>query len=149
MAKAVDIPTEQHWADAWGVLAPQLAGRKVLALEGDLGAGKTTFVKTIAARLGFAGEVTSPTFSIVQEYPTPEGMLYHFDLYRLETVDEVLDLDFERYLDDARFVVVEWPRVAEPMLPPGEALWAKIEHLPTGGRRLLVLGTPAASAEKP
>ena len=82
--------------------------------------------------------MTSPTFSIVQEYPTAAGPLYHFDLYRLESVDEVLALDFEGYLDAARFCVVEWPGVAADLLPPDAALWARIDVPAAGGRRIEV-----------
>lgn len=115
----------------------------MLALEGDLGAGKTTFVKTIAAALGAdPAEVTSPTFSLVQEYPTPEGPLYHFDLYRLESVDEVLALDFEGYLDAAHFAVVEWPGVARDLLGDEVAAWARIDT-PVGGGRHLALTSAA------
>ncbi len=133
------VATAQDWPLAWAWLSPKLAGRHVLALVGDLGAGKTTFVKTIAAQLGSTAEVTSPTFSIVQEYPTPEGPLFHFDLYRLDSIEEVLDLDFEAYLDQARFCVVEWPAVAAPLLPESLACWAQIQLSSTHGRELLLL----------
>ena len=139
------VPSEADWPRAWTWLEPRLTGRRAVALEGDLGAGKTTFVKTIAAALGAdGGGVTSPTFSIVQEYPTPAGPLYHFDLYRLDTLDEVLALDFEGYLDDARLAVVEWPGVARELLPPDLALWARIELSAAGGRQLHVREEGAA-----
>ena len=104
-----------------------------------MGAGKTTFVKTIARALGSTSAVTSPTFSIVQEYPTPQGPIYHFDLYRMSSVDEVLDLDFEDYLDRGYLVVVEWPEVAAELLSPLNATSLRIQHLPQGGREVLVL----------
>jgi len=134
-----DVANENVWGAAWNWLSPKLAGRKVIALVGELGAGKTTFVKTIVAQLGSENPVTSPTFSIVQEYETPEGIVYHFDLYRMDSIEEVLDLDFEGYLDTARFTFVEWPEVATPVLPEGECLWLRIQHLAGGGRRLLIL----------
>ncbi len=134
-----DVADESSWLAAWEWLSPKLADRKVIAIEGDLGAGKTTFVKTIVAHLGSTDPVTSPTFSIVQEYETPIGMIFHFDLYRIESIEEVLALDFESYLDTARLTFVEWPKIAAPVLPQGECMWLKIVHLPQGGRRLLVL----------
>ena len=73
-----DVADEQGWNAAWEWLSPKLEGRKAIAFIGDLGAGKTTFVKTIVAQLGSADAVTSPTFSIVQEYETLEGIVYHF-----------------------------------------------------------------------
>ena len=134
-----DVADEKGWLAAWEWLSPKLAGRKVIALEGDLGAGKTTFVKTIVKTLGSTEAVTSPTFSIVQEYETPDGVIFHFDLYRMESIEEVLSLDFESYLDTASFTFVEWPSIAAPVLPKGECLWLRIEHVPSGGRRLVVL----------
>ena len=142
------VPTEADWPAAWRWLAPQLGDRRVLALAGDLGAGKTTFVKTIAAALGAdAAAVTSPTFSLAREYPTPAGPLVHLDLYRLDTVDEVLALDAEGLLDAARLAVVEWPGVARALLPPEVALWARIDPTPDGGRALAV--TAGAPPERP
>jgi len=133
------VADEQSWFAAWKWLSPKLAGRKVIAFVGDLGAGKTTFVKTIVDHLGSTDAVTSPTFSLVQEYDTPNGIIYHFDLYRMESIEEVLSLDFEAYLDTARLTLVEWPEIAAPVLPKGECLWLRIEHVPSGGRRLVVL----------
>jgi len=134
-----EVENERGWLAAWNWLSPKLAGRNIIALEGDLGAGKTTFVKTIVSQLGSTDPVTSPTFSIVQEYESPSGMVFHFDLYRIESLEEALALDFESYLDTARMTLVEWPSVAAPVLPKGECMWLRIEHLPQGGRRLLVL----------
>ena len=134
-----DVVNEKSWLAAWEWLSPKLADRNVIALEGDLGAGKTTFVKTIVERLGSTDPVTSPTFSIIQEYETPIGTIFHFDLYRIESIEEVLALDFESYLDTARLTFIEWPKIAAPVLPKGECIWLRIDHLPHGGRRLLVL----------
>ena len=134
-----DVAHTDAWAAAWAWLSPKLAGRNCIALTGDLGAGKTTFVKTIVAAYESADPVTSPTFSLVQEYQTPTGTIFHFDLYRLESVEEVLALDFETYLDSGLISLVEWPEVAAEVLPKGECLWINIAELPTGGRRLSVL----------
>ncbi len=139
MSKSFPVPSVAHWPAAWAWLAPQLSGRRVLALEGELGAGKTTFVKTVAAALGATDPVTSPTFTLVQEYPTPAGPLYHFDLYRLESTEEVLQLGFEEYLDGARLAVVEWPQIAAPLLSAEETLWVKIATGAGSAGRLLLL----------
>ena len=96
-------------------------------------------VKAIAADLGYAGAVTSPTFSLVQEYPTPRGPVYHFDLYRVESAEEVLDLGFEDYLDAGYLVVVEWPAVAAPILRAYAKTDLRIQHAPGGGREVVVL----------
>ena len=138
------VPDESAWPRVWAslarlVLAKAAPPASVLLLEGDLGAGKTTFVKTIAAALGSTAAVTSPTFSIVQEYPTPRGPIYHFDLYRLNSVDEVLDLDFEDYLDRGYLVIVEWPAVAMELLAPLKPAHLRIQHIESGGREVVIL----------
>ena len=135
------VPSPAHWPTAWQVLRPQVLAKAphVLTLTGELGAGKTTFVKAIAADLGYRGDVTSPTFSLVQEYPTPRGPLYHFDLYRVAGVEEVLDLGFEEYLDGGYLTVVEWPAVAAPILTAYAKTDVRIQHATDGGREVVVL----------
>ncbi|WP_047986101.1 tRNA (adenosine(37)-N6)-threonylcarbamoyltransferase complex ATPase subunit type 1 TsaE [Ornithinibacillus californiensis] len=95
-------------------LARQLKPGDLLTLEGDLGAGKTTFTKGIAAGLGISRTLSSPTFTIVKEY---EGTipLYHMDVYRLEHSDE--DIGFEEYFDGNGVSVVEWAQFIEEYLP--------------------------------
>ena len=85
----------------------------LLVLTGPLGAGKTTFVQQLAAALGSEAAVTSPTYTLVHEYPTPQGTLVHVDLYRLAP-ERVGDLGLDDYLDRARLVAVEW---GQPLLP--------------------------------
>lgn len=128
------VADEAAWKDAWAWLSPKLNGRNTIALVGNLGAGKTTFVKTIVAELGLDAHVTSPTFSIVQEYSSSEGPIFHFDLYRLNHLEEVLELDFEGYLDAGRLCIVEWPEIAEPLLRPEETCWVTIQLAAEGGR---------------
>lgn len=85
---------------------------KIILFEGDLGAGKTTFIKSLIKELGSKDEVSSPTFSIVNEYSIPpDGIVYHFDLYRVESEDEALDFGVEEYLDSGNFCFIEWPEV--------------------------------------
>jgi len=130
---------ESDWPAAWDWLSPKLDQRSVLALEGNLGAGKTSFAKAILAAHGFSGPVTSPTFSLVQQYPTAQGTVTHLDLYRLTSVDEVLDLGFEEYLDQSYLTLVEWPQLAADLLLPDDTYWLRIEHRPQDGRLLLAL----------
>jgi tRNA threonylcarbamoyladenosine biosynthesis protein TsaE len=95
----------------------QLQQGDVVALYGELGSGKTQFVKGICQGLDVSEYVTSPTFTIINEY---HGRLrvYHFDFYRIESLEEIYDLGFEEYLDNASICVIEWAEVAEKLLPP-------------------------------
>ncbi len=93
--------------------------RKFL-LIGDLGAGKTTFTKSFLECLGGRStDVSSPTFSLINQYTSALGPVYHLDLYRLESLDEALDIGIEDYLFDEHFALIEWPQVIEPLLEPG------------------------------
>lgn len=88
----------------------------VIALHGELGAGKTCFVQGIASALNINEPVTSPTFTIVNEY-NGSRKLVHMDLYRLSSPDEVLSLGFEEYLSDNAIIAIEWPDRADELLP--------------------------------
>lgn len=116
-------------------LAVGLAPGSVLALVGGLGAGKTRFVKGLARGLGFPGEVTSPTFSLVHEYRGGRLPLFHFDLYRLKDEQELLGIGWDEFLDEPGVVVAEWADLFPDLLPP-EAHWLQFEVLPEGGRRI-------------
>lgn len=90
----------------------------VISLVGDLGAGKTTFTKGVARGLGIMDNVTSPTFTILNEYAGEEKKLYHFDFYRIEDPDELVELGFEDYFPSADgLTIVEWVEKAPSVLP--------------------------------
>ena len=97
-------------------LASKLTPGTVLALRGDLGAGKTAFTRGLARGLGYAGAVTSPTFTIVNEYEGGRLPLFHFDLYRLSSADELWDIGWEDYLERGGVCAVEWSERAEELL---------------------------------
>lgn len=100
-------------------LAASLRAGDVLALDGDLGAGKTHLVKGIAAGLGCTGDVTSPTFTLVHEYTGGRLPLFHFDFYRIENAEEVLRVGLDDYLDERGLVVIEWAGKFPSLLPAG------------------------------
>lgn len=90
----------------------------VAAFYGEMGAGKTTLIRELCARLGVQDNVNSPTFSIVNEYRTPEGeTIYHFDFYRIDKPEEALDFGTEEYLYSGNRCWIEWPEKVENLLP--------------------------------
>ncbi len=105
---------------ATGVLASQLADlaepRDIIALTGDLGLGKTAFARAFITALGGSGEVTSPTFALVQVYELPSINVYHFDLYRIEGPEEIFELGIEDAFIDG-ISLIEWPDRMETYLP--------------------------------
>lgn len=114
---------EETWALARR-LAAELKPGDILCLEGDLGAGKTTFTQGLAAALGVKGRVTSPTFCLVQEHRAAESeggrrptLFVHMDLYRLSGEDDVLAIGWEDYLAEGAVLTVEWPERAGSLIP--------------------------------
>ena len=90
---------------------------KIFAFHAPMGAGKTTFIKTLCSVLGVSENMSSPTYSIVNEYYTQMGnKLFHFDLYRLKNTEECFDIGFEEYIDSGNYCFIEWPEVAEPLI---------------------------------
>ncbi|MDE6315340.1 MAG: tRNA (adenosine(37)-N6)-threonylcarbamoyltransferase complex ATPase subunit type 1 TsaE [Muribaculaceae bacterium] len=101
-----------------------LGERTVVAFHGEMGAGKTTLINEMCRLLGVESDPTaSPTFAIVNEYrsDTTAELIYHFDLYRVETLDEALDMGVEDYLDCGVLCLIEWPDVIDPVLPDDTA----------------------------
>jgi len=112
------LKNEEEWTNVVVELLDRLSNENVtvLALQGDLGAGKTTFVKSFMKDIGSIDLVNSPTFSIVNEYESNRGVVYHMDLYRLESIEELLDIGFEEYIDSGELCIIEWPEIAFPIL---------------------------------
>ena len=98
-------------------LGPELHAGDVVALSGELGAGKTCLVKGVAAGLGIAQDVTSPTFTIIHEYCGGRLPLYHVDLYRLDSLPQTVAIGIEDYLRGDGVTVIEWAEKIEPLLP--------------------------------
>ena len=95
-----------------------LDGRSVVIFRGGMGAGKTTLISRIAAALGSEDSVTSPTFALVNQYiGENDCRIYHFDFYRIDSIDEVFDLGYEEYFYSGDLCLVEWPEKIEPLLP--------------------------------
>lgn len=125
------------------VLAEALAGRRKIALYGNLGAGKTTLVQAFCRWLGVEESPTSPTFSLINEYGYRDAadqpaLVHHLDLYRLNSLQEALDIGIEEILDDPWYCFMEWPQLVEPLLPD-DAAKIQLEILSETARRLLIL----------
>ena len=90
----------------------------VWVLKGDLGAGKTTFIQEVARQMNVLDNISSPSYALINEYLNQNrDTIYHFDLFRVKTISEVLDLGFDEYLDSGSRCFIEWPEIAEPLLP--------------------------------
>lgn len=93
------------------------ATSKTLLFHGDMGVGKTTLIKALSKQLGSSSNVSSPTFSIVNEYDIPDGLIYHLDLYRIKDEEEALNFGVEDYLFNNQWVFIEWPNKLGRFLP--------------------------------
>ena len=111
--------------------------RTVFAFHGEMGAGKTTFIKALCLVLGVEDEVNSPTFAIVNEYrsATTAELIYHFDCYRLKKIEEAVDLGFEDYMDSSALCFIEWPEIVEELLP-GDTVHVNITVGEDGSRTI-------------
>lgn len=112
-------------------------GQSIFVFRGELGAGKTTLIKNICTFLGVKDKVSSPTFSIVNEYKAKsQKLIYHFDCYRIEDEEEALDIGIEEYLDSGELCLIEWPEKIEGLLPQNRV---EIEIIPNKEKRKFII----------
>lgn len=136
MEKIIEIDSLDELNKVAEAVIESLNGRTVVALDAPMGAGKTTLVSRIAEYLGSEDDVTSPTFAIVNQY---EGTrtIYHFDMYRIDKIEEALDFGSEEYLSSGELCLVEWPEKIEGLLPE-DTMVVKIEILSDTARRFVI-----------
>lgn len=116
----IRIRDKRHLHSAAKELINQTRGNKILAFYGAMGSGKTTIIKAICEILGATDIVTSPTFTLVNEYKTSTGeSLFHFDFYRIKKTEEVFDFGIEEYFSSDSYCFMEWPELVEEILPSG------------------------------
>ena len=127
MASIISHSPQQTF-DLGRQLAASLRRGDVLALAGDLGAGKTQFTKGLAEGLGVESDVTSPTFTLVHEYHGGRLSLFHIDLYRLEDEEEVLGIGIDDYLESDGVTLIEWADKFEALMPP-DVRWVRFNIL--------------------
>ena len=118
-------------------LGRSLSPGAVLAYRGDLGMGKTAFTRGLARGLGYTGRVTSPTFTIVNEYEGGRLPLFHFDMYRLADADALFDIGWEDYLDRGGVCAVEWSEQVAEAMPP-ETVYVTISRRPEDDRARII-----------
>lgn len=110
----------------------------VFAFRGEMGAGKTTFIKAICEKLGVSDTINSPTFAIVNEYRSDSGeLIYHFDFYRINKVEEAFDFGYEDYFYSGSLCFIEWPELIENLLP-ADTVNVSIKVLEDGSRSVVV-----------
>ena len=112
-------------------------GKKIFAFKGEMGAGKTTIIKTICEVMGVKDAISSPTFSIVNEYrSSKDERIFHFDFYRIKSINEAYDMGYEDYFYSDAYCFIEWPEKIEELLPPDHV---KINILVDGEQRKISL----------
>jgi tRNA threonylcarbamoyladenosine biosynthesis protein TsaE len=115
-------------------LGRQLRPGELVTFEGDLGAGKTTFIKAVARGLGVTGAASSPTYALVHRYRGSRGPVFHLDCFRLRSADEAADLDWEGLLSEGDAILIEWPERAGGWVPAPTRRF-RLMHLPDPERR--------------
>ena len=113
------------------------AKSKTILFYGEMGAGKTTLIKRLVRKLNSTDRVASPTFSLVNEYDTGQGKIFHFDFYRIEDENEAFDIGFEDYLEQSGWKFIEWPQKIQNLIPEDHQK-LQLEEIGTS-RRLLKL----------
>ncbi|TSA31911.1 MAG: tRNA (adenosine(37)-N6)-threonylcarbamoyltransferase complex ATPase subunit type 1 TsaE [Porphyromonadaceae bacterium] len=131
-----------HDLDGIAVNIIKAAGNeRILAFYGQMGVGKTTLIRTICRGLDVITEVTSPTFALVNEYPSDSGPVFHFDFYRVNRISEALDFGVDEYFDSGRWCLIEWPEKVEELLP--ETVVRVLLHENPDGSRTIRVKIPA------
>ena len=140
MTTEIQIKTPENLPEAAREFASLMGDETVYAFRGEMGAGKTTFISALAKELGVEDDTAnSPSFAIINEYrsDTTAELIYHFDLYRLESVEEALEIGIEVYFDSGALCLLEWPERIEPLLPD-DTVEVEVRVNPDESRTLIV-----------
>ena len=135
----ITIPSIEKIDSAARQLTDMLGTRRKVAFFGEMGAGKTTLIQAVCKVLGVEDTVASPTFALINEYFTKDGVsVYHFDLYRIEDITEVYDLGYEDYFYSDAYCFIEWPEKVMELIPE-DVLLLEIKVMDDGSRVVLSL----------
>ena len=115
--KVINIPDESTLSNAAKEFISIMDDHRIFSFYGELGAGKTTFIKAISRELGVTDNVSSPTFALINEYSSNRGTIFHFDLYRIKDIVELYDIGYEDYFYSDHLCFIEWPELAEDLIP--------------------------------
>jgi tRNA threonylcarbamoyladenosine biosynthesis protein TsaE len=136
--RTINLHTLNDLETAAQTFIDMMGTHKVFAFYGEMGAGKTTFIKQVCRQMGVEENITSPTFSIVNEYIATGGnSIYHFDCYRLKNLEEAYNIGAEEYFYSGNYCMIEWPEKIEGMLPES-AIAVKIEVQHKNHRKIIV-----------
>ncbi|MEQ9187392.1 MAG: tRNA (adenosine(37)-N6)-threonylcarbamoyltransferase complex ATPase subunit type 1 TsaE [Cryomorphaceae bacterium] len=135
----VSVPNLDQCDDLFKAFRNLYKERQVFAFRGELGSGKTTLIKKLCRDLGVTSEMSSPSFAIVNEYDSERvGSIFHFDLYRLKSERELIDIGWHDYLSQEKITFIEWPEMAGTQLPE-DAVDVAIEVLDPSQHRILTI----------
>ena len=142
--KKIQITSLEAIADATREFVEAMGDYTVFAFYGKMGAGKTTFINALCAELGVTDITNSPSFSIINEYrsDTTAELIYHFDCYRLENIDEAYDIGVEDYFDSGAVCLIEWPEMVEELIPDSAKLIRITKDLSKGEDHRLIEISP-------
>lgn len=131
----IQIKDLQALQDAARKLLAAFPQERVFAFYGAMGAGKTTFIKSLCRELGSEDNITSPSFALINEYSTEGEIIYHFDFYRIKKLEEAFDLGYEDYIYSGNYCFIEWPEMIDSLLPQG-IVEVKISETEQGKRTI-------------
>ncbi len=130
----IEIKSLDTIADAASEFIKQMGDNTVFAFHGEMGAGKTTFIKAICEKLGVDDVINSPTFAIINEYRSDSGeLIYHFDFYRINKEEEAFDFGYEDYFFSGSLCFIEWPERIESLLPH-DTVHVTVKEIENGSR---------------
>jgi tRNA threonylcarbamoyladenosine biosynthesis protein TsaE len=130
------IQNENELKDAALSLLRFAENEKIFLFQGEMGAGKTTFIKSLCLQLGMLENVSSPTYSLINEYVCPHGKIFHFDFFRIKNESEAFDMGFEEYVSSGDYCLIEWPEMI-PNLWPDNFIEIKIIEVENGARKIM------------
>lgn len=134
----IEIKSLDTITDAAIEFVKQMGDNTVFAFHGEMGAGKTTFIKAICEKLGVTDVINSPTFAIINEYRSDSGeLIYHFDFYRINKEEEAFDFGYEDYFFSGSLCFIEWPERIESLLPH-DTVHVTVKEVEGGQRQVII-----------